>query len=135
MVSQGHGRYGSMPKAAPRPCTHPGCRAYAVKDGRCKDHPHISGWVRYSDKAGSAHSRGYGASWRKLRNRILVRDTHLCQLCLKRGMYIQAREVDHITPKAVGGTDSDDNLMAICKDCHKVKTLQEAAQGRGEGKK
>jgi len=40
-----------------------------------------------------------------------------------------AHEVDHITPLANGGTDSLDNLQAINSDCHKRKSLTEAARG------
>ena len=36
--------------------------------------------------------------------------------------------VDHIKPKALGGSDSFDNLQAICKHCHREKTAQEGKQ-------
>jgi 5-methylcytosine-specific restriction endonuclease McrA len=39
--------------------------------------------------------------------------------------------VDHITPKAKGGTDEDTNLEATCDDCHKAKTAAEAAEAQG----
>jgi len=39
-----------------------------------------------------------------------------------------ATEVDHIIPKAKGGTDDMSNLQAINKECHKKKTARE--QGR-----
>lgn len=66
--------------------------------------------------------RGYGAAWRKLRGRILMRDKHLCQPCKRAGKLTQANEVDHIQPKAKGGTDEPENLQAICTACHKKKT-------------
>lgn len=40
-----------------------------------------------------------------------------------------ATEVDHITPKASGGTDDPANLQGICKACHRAKTQDEAARG------
>ena len=45
--------------------------------------------------------------------------------------------VDHIVPKAEGGTDADENLQAICKACHKLKTENESkrARDRGRGQK
>lgn len=36
-----------------------------------------------------------------------------------------ATEVDHIKPKASGGTDELSNLRAINKECHKKKTAAE----------
>lgn len=70
----------------------------------------------------SRQSRGYGREWERTRQRILARDRHLCQPCLKQGRIHPANEVDHITPKAKGGTDDDGNLQAIATECHKVKT-------------
>lgn len=79
----------------------------------------------------SRHERGYGARWVKTRVRILRRDMHLCQPCLANGRPTQATEVDHIKPKAKGGTDDDDNLQAVCHACHKAKTEAEAAEAQG----
>lgn len=71
----------------------------------------------------SRHERGYGTAWDKLRKLILARDKHLCQPCLRKGRIHSANQVDHIVPKAKGGTDDPDNLQAICKPCHVEKTL------------
>lgn len=79
----------------------------------------------------SRHERGYGSAWIKLREHIMRRDTYLCQPCKANNKLTQAREVDHITPKAKGGTDDPDNLQAICIPCHKAKTEAEALEGQG----
>lgn len=81
---------------------------------------------------GSRHERGYGTAWDRLRKLILQRDLHLCQPCQRNGRVTVATQVDHIKPKAAGGTDDEDNLQSICKPCHDVKTQREAedAQGR-----
>ncbi|WP_298190969.1 HNH endonuclease signature motif containing protein [Novosphingobium sp.] len=71
----------------------------------------------------SRQERGYGAHWVKLRPLILARDKHLCQPCLAKGQLTPATEVDHIVPKAKGGTDDADNLRSICTPCHRDKTL------------
>jgi 5-methylcytosine-specific restriction protein A len=86
----------------------------------------MAGWHKTS-----RHVRGYGAGWDRTRARILDRDKHLCQVCLKAGRYTPATEVDHIKPKAQGGTDDDDNLQAIDKVCHAAKTEDEAAVAQG----
>jgi 5-methylcytosine-specific restriction protein A len=56
------------------------------------------------------------------------RDLALCQPCLKEGRTTAAHAVDHIKPKAKGGTDDLGNLQAICRSCHFDKTLRD--QGR-----
>lgn len=76
----------------------------------------------------SRHERGYGTAWDKLRQRILTRDKHLCQPCKAKGRLTAANQVDHILPKAKGGTDEADNLQTICSECHTAKT--QADQGR-----
>jgi 5-methylcytosine-specific restriction protein A len=77
------------------------------------------------------HERGYGAAWVKRRAAVLARDLHLCQPCLTHGRYKTATQVDHITPKASGGTDDLDNLQSICTACHNDKTKAEAAEAQG----
>lgn len=74
----------------------------------------------------SRHERGYGRDWTKLRLRILARDLHLCQPCKRKGRATPATQVDHIVPKAKGGTDDEGNLQAICGPCHVAKTLIES---------
>lgn len=61
---------------------------------------------------------------------VLMRDGGLCQPCRRDGRVTPATEVDHIVPKAEGGTDSHDNLQAICTACHREKTQQEATRAR-----
>lgn len=122
-----------MPTAAPKPCTHPGCGAL-VRDGssRCAAHPHAG---RFADKRrGSRHQRDYGSAWVKRRARILERDAGLCQPCLREGVTTPGcNEVDHVIPRAEGGTEDDGNLQAICRPCHQAKTAAEAARGASAG--
>ena len=87
----------------------------------------MSGWAN----KGSRHERGYGAAWVKTRALVLSRDMHLCQPCLVKGRPTPADQVDHITSKAKGGSDDLENLQAICHDCHKAKTADEAAEAQG----
>jgi 5-methylcytosine-specific restriction protein A len=74
----------------------------------------------------SRHERGYGAAWDKLRARILTRDKHLCQACKRKGRLTAANQVDHIKPKAKGGTDDEQNLQSLCKPCHDAKSVVDA---------
>lgn len=84
----------------------------------------------------SRHSRGYGAAWDKIRQVIITRDKGLCQACLREGRLNPYRKgqgfaVDHIIPKAKGGTDEAGNLMLICREHHARKTEREAAEAQG----
>ena len=80
----------------------------------------MSGWHRTS-----RHERGYDAAWVRTREHVLKRDAYLCQPCLRSGRTYPATQVDHITPKAKGGTDDMGNLEAICAECHAIKTAAE----------
>lgn len=75
-----------------------------------------------------------GRAWRRLRKYILERDNYLCKCddCVSLGLIRMANEVDHIIPLSLGGTDDEDNLRAINKECHKKKTAKES---RGRNKK
>jgi 5-methylcytosine-specific restriction protein A len=74
--------------------------------------------------ASSAQERGYGRAWQRLRLAVLKRDRFLCQCarCKANARVRVATEVDHIVPKAQGGTDDMANLQAIASECHRIKT-------------
>jgi 5-methylcytosine-specific restriction protein A len=57
--------------------------------------------------------QGYGHRWQQLRLRIIARDGPVCALC---GAY--GNSVDHIVPKAHGGTDHPRNLRVLCVKCN-----------------
>lgn len=116
-----------MPQRAPTMCRHPRCKVLVHdRSGFCQAHQRT--WRITS--TGSATERGYGAEWRKLRYQILLRDNGLCQPHARMGKLVQATEVDHIRNKASGGTDDPSNLQAICRDCHRRKTLSESRASR-----
>jgi 5-methylcytosine-specific restriction protein A len=45
--------------------------------------------------------------------------------CHAAGRIRAADEVDHVVPLAIGGPDTDDNLQALCIDCHRRKSAAE----------
>lgn len=110
-----------MPTRPPHPCATPGCPTLVPRGGRCAEHR--KPW------SGSRRADTLPADWDRIRTRILRRDGHRCQLdrCGQ-----PARQVDHITPAHLGGTDHDTNLRAICDPCHALKSAREgrAAQLR-----
>lgn len=102
-------------------CRHPGCRKLVDVPGFCEAHKKQHGWYA----GGRSDKRGYGYGWRKLREEVLDRDAGLCQECMRHGRITPGTDVDHIVPKAEGGTDSLANLQTLCRECHKAKTLRE----------
>jgi 5-methylcytosine-specific restriction protein A len=81
-------------------------------------------------KRGSPAERGYGRAWQKLRKAMLAQEP-LCRACREQGVVTAATDLDHIVPKAEGGTDDPANLQALCADCHKDKTARESARAQG----
>lgn len=75
----------------------------------------------------SSSSRGYGAKWQRLRERVLADALGLCASCARQGRTTAATCVDHVKPKAQGGTDKDP-LQALCDSCHDVKTQLETGR-------
>ena len=54
--------------------------------------------------------------WKDQRIRVLKRDNYTCAYC-----GLDANQVDHIIPRASGGTHDLDNLVACCKTCNSKK--------------
>ena len=99
-------------------CNVPSCPNLAVKDGRCANHQRES-WA-----GRTWASTGYDREWLKLRAAVL-REEPRCRLCGK-----PAVTVDHIVPKARGGTDARSNLQSLCDSCRKTKDKHDAAVGK-----
>jgi 5-methylcytosine-specific restriction protein A len=70
-----------------------------------------------------------GAAWKRARKRVLDRDDHLCQLRIPGRCIGHATEVDKRLPASVAPELAldEDNLRAVCRPCHAVKTAREAA--------
>ena len=116
-----------MPQAAPHNCTAvPRCPNLAPRgQGPCDQHAAERAAVVEQER-GSSHDRGYGQAWRKKRARIIERDP-VCRVCL----VSWSKQVDHVIPKKLGGTDADANLQGICVTCHQEKSAKETAFGKG----
>ncbi len=103
-----------MPWRTLRPCAEPGCPVL-VGRGRCPEHQTSRPWE------GGAGGRGYGRPWRRIREQVLTEEP-FCRLC-----GAPSAEVDHLIPRAHGGSDERGNLRALCVACHASRT---ARQGR-----
>lgn len=56
---------------------------------------------------------GSTRAWRRLRALVLHRDAGTCHWCGRPALH-----VDHVTPRARGGTDDLANLVASCTGCN-----------------
>lgn len=108
---------GVMPTRPPTPCASPSCPRL-THARLCAEHTSTR---RYDRERGSSAERGYGARWRKLRKMFLAEHP----MCAVDGCGKAAGEVDHITPRRLGGGDEDANLQALCKHHHAEKTARE----------
>jgi 5-methylcytosine-specific restriction endonuclease McrA len=54
--------------------------------------------------------------WKDQRLRVLKRDSYICAYCSG-----EATQVDHVIPRASGGTHDLDNLVACCAPCNSRK--------------
>ena len=115
-----------MPTRSPSICGHAGCGRLVTTGPRCEIHKKMFGWYKYEQEQGNRHARGYGYKWEKLRIKILTRDNYLCVTCYSKNIMTPAKQVDHIVPKAHGGTDSLNNLQSLCVECHRYKTARES---------
>lgn len=66
--------------------------------------------------------------WRRLRA-IKIAEQPLCEECLKKGILIPAKVIDHIVPINKGGNPLDiNNLQSLCSSCHNQKSGKESHQ-------
>lgn len=71
---------------------------------------------------------------KRLRYEVLRRDSHTCRYCGASAPDVLLR-VDHVTPVALGGTDTPENLVTACDPCNsgKSSTIEGfVAQARAE---
>lgn len=58
---------------------------------------------------------------KRLRYEVLRRDNHACRYCGATAPDVPLT-IDHVTPEALGGTDTPDNLVTACEPCNSGKT-------------
>lgn len=82
--------------------------------------------ARRRELKGTTAQRGYGARWQALRKRFILQHPY-CERCLKEGRITPATDVDHIKPHR--GCPrllfDENNLQALCHECHSRKTATE----------
>jgi 5-methylcytosine-specific restriction enzyme A len=88
----------------------------------CERHNAKANAAQYDRWRGSAASRGYDRNLsQRIRPMVLRRDP-ICRDPFGVGCINQSKIVDHIIPKAAGGSDSiEHNLQGVCDSCHNRK--------------
>jgi 5-methylcytosine-specific restriction endonuclease McrA len=108
-----------MAMGPPRACATPGCARLMEKGASCPDHPRPS-----------ARQRGYTAEWARYA-RAWLRRFPTCGMrrdgllypqhsaCVRDGLQVQARVVDHIRSIVAGGSIFDPaNHQSLCRGCN-----------------
>lgn len=113
-----------MAHPVPKKCNHMGCHNYVRIGNYCPDHARAAWQSSNRNPRHSSSQRGYGAEWRAARARVLEQAGGRCAICGQPG----ADEVDHITPKHMGGNDQPSNLRAVHKVCHRAKSSAEGGR-------
>ena len=61
------------------------------------------------------YQKGFNYGYYSRREAVLHRDNYTCQCCGKKNCRL---EVHHIKFRSNGGTDDEENLITLCKECH-----------------
>mgnify|MGYP003593222929 CR=1 FL=1 len=118
-----------MPYKPKRPCAYPGCGRLAVRnlcggnEQYCAEHQKVMDKQYNQYERDPASNKRYGRSWKRIRDRF-IRAHPLCEECKKQGKLMPADEVHHVLPLSRGGTNAEDNLMALCHSCHARITVE-----------
>lgn len=111
-------------------CYDFGCwRALPVRSGIDDAVPIVSGTLRVPRIVHlNRYARVRRPAVRLTRQNIMLRDSHQCQYCGRRGP-VRNLDLDHVHPRSRGGGESWQNLVTACQPCNRRKgrrTPQEA---------
>ena len=98
----------------------------------------MQSWIKYKEKKQAYNKKYYEANKERIKmrtktnagsgngeqvNRLKAKQkckelaNHECELCYAKDTKL---DVHHIVPVEEGGTDDQDNLICLCRHCHKV---------------
>lgn len=105
-----------------KPCLERGCRGYAEPgSSRCALHESL---VERDRSRARNERRGKTPVADRLYRALVKAGSAMCAGC---GMaYVASHiHVDHRTPLADGGVDTEENIQYLCQWCHREKTAEE----------
>lgn len=71
--------------------------------------------MKNPDITNEEYQNGQCAGYYDTRYFVFARDNYICQVCKKKNKILRTH---HLLYKSKGGTDSADNLITVCTDCH-----------------
>ena len=92
--------------------------------------PYVSEWNKlHPTGKGEKNPNWKGGLLAHQKKQALIRDDYTCQICGLRDKEIM--EVDHIIPQCVAPELKFElnNLMTLCPNCHRRKSIREKKQG------
>lgn len=105
-----------------RPCLD--CGTLHRNASRC-DSCQAARDAAHEQRRGSATARGYGSAWQRTRAAVLAEHQRawpgLCPGWQRPAHPSDDLTVDHVIPKALGGTDARENLQVLCRPCNSAK--------------
>lgn len=111
-----------MPTAPRHPCRAALCPKLAPSgQPYCEDHASEGNRWR-----GTTTERGYGASWQRIRLRVLKGEP-LCRRCAAKGLAVPARDVHHRDENP--HNNARGNLEPLCRQCHEETKRREGSHG------
>ena len=107
-----------MPRIPKHPCAYPGCPELVERGQRyCEQHQKLENHNYEKYHRNRETKKRYRRGWQLIRSAYAAKHP-LCEECLKRGVYTPTEHVHHIVPLSEGGTNEEENLMALCRPCH-----------------
>ena len=102
-----------MRKRVPHACGERGCPNLVYgRDRYCPEHAPKHAKEEWEKRKENGTAVKYGSEWNKI-SKDFLRAYPYCAICGKR-----SEVVHHKLPRSAGGSDSPDNLVALCRACH-----------------
>ena len=104
-----------------------------ISSGRVPTVNHERGFAKKGSKADRVpHQKAYNHP--EIKQELFGKQQGYCKACGENFRY-EMFQVDHIVPKARGGTDDMDNLQLLCGPCNRTKHAKDDAKMKRESKK
>ena len=116
----------TIPRKPRSPCRFSGC-AELTETPYCKKHYKVMNKLYDLYQRDPESKKRYGTKWRKIRN-AFVKNHPICELCERKNILIPTEEVHHVIPLSKGGSNDEENLMALCKSYHSRITATEGGR-------
>jgi 5-methylcytosine-specific restriction enzyme A len=116
------------PLAPARPCRVPSCAHVQTQAKPCPVHGPVQ-VMRWNTDRRPDVVRLRGRANQERRLRVFARDP-LCVACAAQGRTTLATVADHALALAEGGADDESNLVGLCVEHHRLKSIEESKRGK-----